>query len=202
MENIKTLHKSNFIIVNVISSHLEKWTHDLLTLLNFRKAVGYLGHWSADSKIRGVFQKCCGFWGPWSSLGMTQFPPPLPCLCSLGQWDPSLWGPSLYLQTRCFANISDEHMDLELLSQNEILLRKAVGKICQLLKIGFNGKRWHSLVVLKRFDLNTEVFLPIISILGQSGERSHLQKEGNPLIHDSEKVITVFHDGFNYWMGT
>lgn len=90
---------------------------------------------------------------------------------------------SLYLQNKWFANISDEDMDLEFLSENEmneILLREAVGKICQLLKYWCNGKRWHSLVVLKRFDLNTEVFVPIIPVLGQSGERSHLQKEGNP----------------------
>lgn len=49
------------------------------------KSEGYLGHWAADSEMRGVFQKCCGIWDPWSSLDMTQFPPPLPCLFSLGE---------------------------------------------------------------------------------------------------------------------
>lgn len=96
--------------------------------------------------MRGVFQKFQGFWGPWSSLDVTQFPPPLPCLFSLGQWAPSLWGPSLYLQTKWFANISDEDMNLELQLGKEILLRKAVGKICQLLKYRCDGKRWQGLV--------------------------------------------------------
>lgn len=45
--------------------------------------------------------------------------------------------------------------------------------------------------MLKRFDLITEVFISIIPDLGQSGDRSHLQKEGNPSIHDSEKEITI-----------
>lgn len=32
--------------------------------------------------------------------------------------------------------------------------------------------------MLKGFDLNIEVFMPIIPVLGQSGDRSHLQEEG------------------------